>query len=64
MNIISINLIYLEKKRISVITIRSIIFSGDGEFTRKSEYLLEKKHNVRNCLLTNSCTSALEMKQF
>ena len=50
-----------EEKEYLTIPLDQSSFSGDGEFTRKSENLIEKKHNVRNCLLTNSCTSALEM---
>src|SRR3989337_252184 len=35
--------------------------SGDGEFTRRCEALLEEQLGVRRALLTTSCTHALEM---
>ena len=34
---------------------------GDGEFTHKCSDYLKQKFNVKNVLLTTSCTSALEM---
>ncbi|MFC1712106.1 dTDP-4-amino-4,6-dideoxygalactose transaminase [Candidatus Poribacteria bacterium] len=34
---------------------------GNGEYTRKCEYLLQKTFSAQNVLLTNSCTDALEM---
>lgn len=34
---------------------------GDGEFTRKSSELIEKKFDISKILLTTSCTAALEM---
>lgn len=34
---------------------------GDGEFTHKCSDYLKEKFNVKNVLLTTSCTSALEM---
>jgi len=36
-------------------------FSGNGEFTRKCQQLLEQKYSLRKTLLTTSCTDALEM---
>ena len=35
--------------------------SGDGIFTKNCHELLEKKYNFPKCLLTTSCTDALEM---
>ena len=35
--------------------------SGDGPFTRRVQKLMEKRFGARRVLLTNSCTSALEM---
>lgn len=34
---------------------------GDGEFTRKCNYWLERQFNIKKALLTTSCTHALEM---
>src|ERR1700687_6156850 len=35
--------------------------SGDGMFTRKCHSLFEEKFGFHKCLLTTSCTDALEM---
>jgi dTDP-4-amino-4,6-dideoxygalactose transaminase len=35
--------------------------SGNGNFTKKCHRFFEKKYNVKKCLLTTSCTDALEM---
>ncbi len=35
--------------------------SGNGEFTKKCHEFFEEKFNFRKCLLTTSCTDALEM---
>ncbi len=35
--------------------------SGDGMFTKKSHEFFEKKYGFKKCLLTTSCTDALEM---
>jgi dTDP-4-amino-4,6-dideoxygalactose transaminase len=35
--------------------------SGNGEYTKKCELLLKEKYNFSDVLLTNSCTSALEI---
>lgn len=35
--------------------------SGDGIFTKKCTQLLEEKYKFKKCLLTTSCTDALEM---
>ena len=34
---------------------------GDGEFTKKCSDWVEKNFNVNKCLMTTSCTHALEM---
>jgi dTDP-4-amino-4,6-dideoxygalactose transaminase len=41
--------------------VRSGWISGDGEFTRKCQALLEKELGIPRALLTTSCTDALEM---
>ena len=50
-----------EEKNFLNFTIDQKSFSGDGTFTKKCESLIKKKNNINNCLLTNSCTSALEI---
>lgn len=35
--------------------------SGNGEFTKRCQRFLEEKYGFRKCLLTTSCTDALEM---
>ncbi len=35
--------------------------SGDGIFTQKCHHFFEKKYGFKKCLLTTSCTDALEM---
>lgn len=35
--------------------------SGDGEFTKKCHKFFEQKYGFQKCLLTTSCTDALEM---
>ena len=50
-----------EEKQIIGLVIDHSSFCGDGKYTRKSESFIEKKHKIKNCLLTNSCTSALEI---
>ncbi len=41
--------------------VESMKISGDGMFTRKCHAFFEKKYGFRKCLLTTSCTDALEM---
>lgn len=36
-------------------------FSGNGKFTHLCQHIFEKRYNIRKCLLTTSCTDALEM---
>ena len=35
--------------------------SGNGEFTKRCQLFMEQKYGFRKCLLTTSCTDALEM---
>lgn len=35
--------------------------SGNGKYTKKCQSFFEERYNFKKCLLTNSCTSALEM---
>ena len=35
--------------------------SGNGEFTKKCQEYFEKRYGFKKCLLTTSCTDALEM---
>lgn len=35
--------------------------SGNGEFTKRCQHFFEEKYNFKKCLLTTSCTDALEM---
>ena len=35
--------------------------SGNGEFTHKCQHFFEEKYGFKKCLLTTSCTDALEM---
>ena len=41
--------------------VRSMKISGDGIFTKKCHDFFEKKYGFLKCLLTTSCTDALEM---
>ena len=41
--------------------VRSMKISGDGMFTKKCHSFFEKKYGFLKCLLTTSCTDALEM---
>ena len=35
--------------------------SGNGDYTKKCQHFFEKRYNFKKCLLTTSCTDALEM---
>ena len=35
--------------------------SGNGEFTKRCQAFLEQRYGFKKCLLTTSCTDALEM---
>ncbi len=41
--------------------VQSLHLSGNGMFTKKSHKFFEEKYGFRKCLLTSSCTDALEM---
>src|SRR6186997_1972925 len=41
--------------------VRSGKISGDGLFTKKCHQYFEQKYGFKKCLLTTSCTDALEM---
>ncbi len=41
--------------------VESMHISGDGKFTKKCHKLLEDRYGFAKCLLTTSCTDALEM---
>jgi dTDP-4-amino-4,6-dideoxygalactose transaminase len=41
--------------------VKNMHISGDGVFTKKCHQFFEKKYKFRKCLLTTSCTDALEM---
>lgn len=41
--------------------VKSMKISGDGMFTKKCHQFLESKYGFKKCLLTTSCTDALEM---
>lgn len=41
--------------------VRSGKISGNGEFTKKCQQFFEEKYGFKKCLLTTSCTDALEM---
>ena len=41
--------------------VRSMKISGDGIFTKKCHSFFEEKYGFKKCLLTTSCTDALEM---
>jgi len=41
--------------------VRSGKISGNGEFTRRCQTFFEEKYGFKKCLLTTSCTDALEM---
>jgi dTDP-4-amino-4,6-dideoxygalactose transaminase len=54
---------YLSGKEIEYIieSVNSLKISGDGLFTKKCHQFFEQKYGFSKCLLTTSCTDALEM---
>lgn len=60
---ISFNKVHLGKNEYKYIqkAIANAKISGGGEFTKLSQTFLENKYGFQKCLLTNSCTAALEM---
>jgi dTDP-4-amino-4,6-dideoxygalactose transaminase len=63
MNLITFNKPYLTGKETEYIrqSVESKKISGDGMFTKKCHQFFEKKYSFKKCLLTTSCTDALEM---
>ena len=63
MTYIPFNKPYYTEKQLRYIkeSLQSGKISGDGEFTKKCNTLLEKELGVKKSLLTTSCTHALEM---
>jgi dTDP-4-amino-4,6-dideoxygalactose transaminase len=41
--------------------LKNQMLSGNGDFTKKCQNFLEKRYGFKKCLLTTSCTDALEM---
>lgn len=41
--------------------VKSMKISGDGMFTKRCHTYFEQTYNFKKCLLTTSCTDALEM---
>ncbi len=60
---ISFNKPYLSGKELQYIgeAVSSMKISGDGAFTKKCHSFFETKYGFGKCLLTTSCTDALEM---
>jgi len=60
---ISFNKPYLTGKELGYIkqALQSRHVSGNGDFTKKCETFFEQRYKFRKCLLTTSCTDALEM---
>jgi dTDP-4-amino-4,6-dideoxygalactose transaminase len=63
MKIIPFNKPYLTGKEISYIedAVKSGKISGNGKYTQLCQQWFERKYNFNKCLLTTSCTDALEM---
>jgi len=63
MDFIPLNMPYLdeneEKTVIKILKSKNLM--GDGTYCKKSEDLIKSKYGVKNCLLTSSCTHALEL---
>jgi dTDP-4-amino-4,6-dideoxygalactose transaminase len=60
---IPFNIPYLTGKELHYIAqaISAGHISGNGQFTKKCQYFFEERWGIRKCLLTTSCTDALEM---
>lgn len=50
-----------ELKYIQQAVVDNLKISGNGEFTKKCQHFFEEKYGFKKCLLTTSCTDALEM---
>ena len=63
LNKITFNKPYLSGNETKYIeeSVRSMKISGDGMFTKKCHAFFEEKYGFHKCLLTTSCTDALEM---
>ncbi|WP_338793460.1 dTDP-4-amino-4,6-dideoxygalactose transaminase [Bernardetia sp. MNP-M8] len=63
MNPTTFNKPYMTGKETEYIrqSVESKKISGDGMFTKKSHQFFEEKYGFKKCLLTTSCTDALEM---
>ncbi|MBO7315938.1 MAG: dTDP-4-amino-4,6-dideoxygalactose transaminase, partial [Paludibacteraceae bacterium] len=63
MNEITFNKPYLTGKETAYIceAVKMMQLSGNGEFTKRCQSFFEKKYGFKKCLLTTSCTDALEM---
>ncbi len=63
MNKITFNLPHLTGKETEYITQAVAIgkISGNGDFTHKCQQFFEQRYGFKKCLLTTSCTDALEM---
>ena len=60
---ISFNKPYMTGKETDYIreAVANLKISGNGEFTKKCQTFFEQRYGFRKCLLTTSCTDALEM---
>jgi len=60
---IDFNKPYLTGKEVSYIkeAVSLLKLSGNGDFTKKCQAYFEQRYGFRKCLLTTSCTDALEM---
>lgn len=63
MDEITFNKPYLTGKETAYIceAVKMMQLSGNGEFTKRCQSFFEKKYGFKKCLLTTSCTDALEM---
>ena len=50
-----------ELKYIQQAVVDNLKISGNGEFTKKCQHFYEERYGFKKCLLTTSCTDALEM---
>ena len=50
-----------ELKYIEEAVIKNVHLSGNGVFTKRCQHFFEEKYGFMKCLLTTSCTDALEM---
>lgn len=50
-----------ELKYIQQAVVDNLKISGNGEFTKKCQHFFDERYGFKKCLLTTSCTDALEM---